>query len=198
MFYGSRPSMILTKRGFQKFKIFYKSVQFCLVSVLIQARVKWSLRSSKNKKYHINHVTCLKSYEDFIFLFNFSLYFLVQQINEFTSSGNCIRIDCSDHMLLDEVISITYRSPLRFNVRVSPYFVQVQVQLAFERVHRVFRQIIPRGYHSVEKEVCSRLVTWQLFTRELKLMSSAGRFFLGISILYSSHQFTLSKPCTNL
>ena len=64
----------------------------------------------------------------------------------------------------DEVISLTYSSPLRVNVGVSAYFVQVQVQLALERVHRVckfnvFSQIIPRGCHSVEKEVCSRLVT---------------------------------------
>ena len=67
-------------------------------------------------------------------------------------------------MLQDEVISLTYSSPLRVNLRVSAYFVQVQVQLALERVYRVckcnvFRQIIPGGRHSVELEVCSRLVS---------------------------------------
>ena len=67
-------------------------------------------------------------------------------------------------MSQDEVISLTYSSPLRLNVSVSAYFVQVQVQLALERVHRVrkcnvFWQIVPRGRHSIEKEVCSRVVT---------------------------------------
>ena len=63
-----------------------------------------------------------------------------------------------------EVISLTYSSPFRVNEQVSAYFVQVQVQLAFERVQlvckcNVFRQIISGGGHSVEREVCSRLVT---------------------------------------
>ena len=75
-----------------------------------------------------------------------------------------VRIDCSDQKSRDEVISLTYSSPLRVNVSVSAYFFQVQVQLALERVHRVckcnfFGQIIPWGRHSVEKEVCSRLVS---------------------------------------
>ena len=75
-----------------------------------------------------------------------------------------VRIDCSDQKSRNEVISLTYNSPLRVNVYVSAYFVQVQVQLALERVHRVckcnfFGQIIPWGRHSVEKEVCSRLVS---------------------------------------
>ena len=46
-----------------------------------------------------------------------------------------------------KIIILTYISPLRVNVRVSDYFVQVQDQLALERIHRVckynvFRQII--------------------------------------------------------
>ena len=54
-------------------------------------------------------------------------------------------------MSQDETISLTYSSPLRVNVRVSGYFVQVQVQLALERVHRVrkcnvFWQIVPWGF----------------------------------------------------
>ena len=58
-------------------------------------------------------------------------------------------------MSQDEVTSLKYSSSLRVNVRVSSYFVQVQVQHALERVHcvcscNVFRQIIPRGRHSVE------------------------------------------------
>ena len=58
-------------------------------------------------------------------------------------------------MSQDEVISLTYSSPLRVNMGVSAYFVQIQVQLALERVHRVcsfnvFRQIIPRDRHTVE------------------------------------------------
>ena len=48
-----------------------------------------------------------------------------------------VRISCSDQLKRDEVTSLTYNSHLRLNVRVSAYFVQVQVQLAFERVHRV-------------------------------------------------------------
>jgi len=75
-----------------------------------------------------------------------------------------VRIDCSDQLSRDEVINLTYSSPLGVNVHVSAYFVQVQVQLALERVHRVckcnfFGQIIPWGRHCVEKEVCSRLVS---------------------------------------
>jgi hypothetical protein len=75
-----------------------------------------------------------------------------------------VRIDCSDQKSRNEVISLTYNSPLRVNVYVSAYFVQVQVQLALERVHRVCmcnvsRQIVPWGRHSVEKEVCSRIVS---------------------------------------
>ena len=67
-------------------------------------------------------------------------------------------------MSQDDISNLTYSSPLRVNVRISVYFVQVQVQLAFEKVHRlskcnVFRQIVPWGRHFVEKEVCSRLVT---------------------------------------
>ena len=67
-------------------------------------------------------------------------------------------------MSQDDISNLTYSSPLRANVRVSAYFVQVQVQLAFKRVHRVckcnvFRQIVPWGRHFFEKEVCSRLVT---------------------------------------
>ena len=67
-------------------------------------------------------------------------------------------------MSQDEVISLTYISPLQVNVRVSDYFVQVQVQLALERIHRVckcnvFRQIVPWDRHSVEKEVYSRIVS---------------------------------------
>ena len=67
-------------------------------------------------------------------------------------------------MSQDEIISLTYSSPLRVNMRLSAYCVQVQVQLAIERVHRVckrnvFGQIVPWSRHSVEKEVCSRLVT---------------------------------------
>ena len=81
-------------------------------------------------------------------------------------------------MSRDEVTSLTYSSPLRVNMGVSAYFVQVQVQLALERVHRVckcnvFRQIVPWGRHSVEKEVCSRLVATCSLTRKLKWMSSA-------------------------
>ena len=41
-------------------------------------------------------------------------------------------------MSQDEVISLTYRSPLRVNVGVSDYFFQVQVQLALEKFHRVY------------------------------------------------------------
>ena len=63
-------------------------------------------------------------------------------------------------MSQDEVINLTYCSPLPVNVRVPSYFVEVQVQLALERVHRVrksnvFWQNVPRGRHSIEKEVCS-------------------------------------------
>ena len=75
-----------------------------------------------------------------------------------------VRIDCSDQLSRDEVTSLTYSSPLRVNVSASVYFVQVQVQPALERVHRVckcnvFRKIVPWSRHSIEKEVCSRLVT---------------------------------------
>ena len=71
-------------------------------------------------------------------------------------------------MSQDEVISLTYSSPLRVNVRVSAYFIQVQVQLALERVHRVckchvFRQIVPRGRHSVEKKSVIELKRNRIF-----------------------------------
>ena len=36
-----------------------------------------------------------------------------------------VRIDCSDQLSRDEVTSLTYSSPLRVNVSVSAYFVQV-------------------------------------------------------------------------
>ena len=38
-----------------------------------------------------------------------------------------VRIDCSDQLSRDEVASLTYSSPLRVNVRLSAYSVQVQV-----------------------------------------------------------------------
>ena len=41
-----------------------------------------------------------------------------------------VRVDCSDQMSRGEVIGLTYSSPLRVNVSVSAYFVQVQVQFA--------------------------------------------------------------------
>ena len=75
-----------------------------------------------------------------------------------------VSIEFSDQMSRDEVTSLTCSSHLRVNVRVSVYFDQVQVQLALERVPRVckcnvFMQIVPLGRHTVEKEVCSRLVS---------------------------------------
>ena len=81
-------------------------------------------------------------------------------------------------MSRDEVTSITDSSLLRVNVGVSAYFLQVQVQLALERVHRVCKcntlwQIISRGSHSVEKEVCSRLVFSSTLTGELEGVSTA-------------------------
>ena len=71
-------------------------------------------------------------------------------------------IDCSDQQLSrDEDTSLTYSSPLLVNVCVSAYLVQVQIQFALERVYRVCKrnvlwQIIPRGCHSVDMEVCLR------------------------------------------
>ena len=74
-----------------------------------------------------------------------------------------VRIDCSHQMLRDEVISLTYSSPLRVNVPGYAYFAQVQDQLVLERVHRVFkcnfcRQIVPWCRDSVERKACSRLI----------------------------------------
>ncbi len=40
-----------------------------------------------------------------------------------------VRIDCSDQLSRDEVISLTYSSPLRVVVSASASFFQVQVQL---------------------------------------------------------------------
>ena len=38
-----------------------------------------------------------------------------------------VNIDYRDQMSRNEVISLTYSSPLRLNVRISAYFVQLQV-----------------------------------------------------------------------
>ena len=46
-----------------------------------------------------------------------------------------VRIECSDQLSRDEIISLTYSSPLRVDVSASAYFFQVQVQFALERVH---------------------------------------------------------------
>ena len=72
----------------------------------------------------------------------------------------------------------TNASKLLANVCVSSYLVQVQVQSAVVRVHRMhkcnaFWQIIPRVSDSIEKVVCSRLVSSCTLRGELKGMSTA-------------------------
>ena len=42
-----------------------------------------------------------------------------------------------DQMSRDEIIILTYSCPLRVNVRVFAYLIQVKVQLALERVYQV-------------------------------------------------------------
>ena len=115
-------------------------------------------------------------------------------------------IDCSDQMSREEVISLTYSSHLRVNVRISAYFVQVQVQLALERVQRVckcnvFKQNIPRGHHSVEKEVCSRLVSWsnwKICNILLKFLNPlVYDFELTMFYLTSTDFFSCRRTCLN-
>ena len=45
-----------------------------------------------------------------------------------------VRIYCSDQLSRDEITNLIYSSLLRVNECVSAYFVQVQVQLALERL----------------------------------------------------------------
>ena len=128
--------------------------------------------------FHFNILKILKIF----FLFHFVnlkiLYFLLLFIL-FYFILVVVRIDCSHKMSQDEDISLTFSNPLRVNV----CFLPTLFKYALEKVHRVckcniFRQIVPRGRHSVEKEMCSRLVTWCSLTRELKWMSTACMFFL--------------------
>ena len=93
----------------------------------------------------------------------------------------------------DEIISLTYSSSLRVNVHVSDFFVHVQVQLAFERVHRVckcnvFRQIVPWGRHSVEKEMCSRFL---MFAHERAEMDVFGLFYFAPVLVFCFHRTSL-------
>ena len=83
-----------------------------------------------------------------------------------------------------EVISLTYSSPLRVNVRISSYFVQAQVQLALERVHRVcscnvFRQIIPLGRHFIEKKARSLMLA-----HERAEMDVYGMFYFALVLVF--------------
>ena len=94
-----------------------------------------------------------------------------------------VREECSGEMPRDKVISLTYSTTLRVNVGVSAYFVQVQIHLALERVHRVckgnfLRQIVPWDSHSVENEVCSRLVSLCALTSELNHFDFYFKFLL--------------------
>ena len=55
-------------------------------------------------------------------------------------------IDCSDQLLREEIISLTYSIPLRVNLCVAAYFVQAQVKLALEflyRLRNVFGKVVP-------------------------------------------------------
>ena len=79
-----------------------------------------------------------------------------------------------------------HSSPLRLNVYVTTFFVvQLQVQLACKRVHRVctcdlLRQIVPWGRL---KKMCSQRVSWCSFTRKkLKWISSACFIFAPVLV----------------
>ena len=105
-------------------------------------------------------------------------------------------------MSQDEVTSLTYSSPLRVNVCVSSYFVQLQVQLALERVHRVgmcnvFRQIVTCSHLSVKKEVCYLLFTHERAEMD-RLRPVIFVIFLVCYCYFSSYQFTYSRRCTIL
>ena len=106
-------------------------------------------------------------------------------------------IDCSDQLSRDEVFSLTYRSPVWVNVRVSAYFVQVQVKLALKRVLIAmfeFAKCKCNGKLFYGVFMFSLIKKWNLvFMEKLTFIAMLKVFFSTVSSLQDSRRCRFKK-----